>query len=161
MGGVGAVAGPLGWLPPRLGLRAPSPGAVERRLRADAGWLSARQAALQLPARWRLCSALGLPPRVGSETSAAAEAEAAAAAAAAAGRAPRRRDRGSLGSALRPDAHRRPDRGLLSGRAQPPSPCPARNCQEKTGRRILARRHAEAPPRVWILIFWENFFELS
>lgn len=26
MGGVGAVAGSLGWLPPRLGLRAPSPG---------------------------------------------------------------------------------------------------------------------------------------
>lgn len=34
-----------------------------------------------------------------------------------------------------------------------PLPCPARNCQEKTGRRILARRHAEAPPRVWILIY--------
>lgn len=26
MGGVGAVAGPLGWLPPRLGLLAPNPG---------------------------------------------------------------------------------------------------------------------------------------
>lgn len=57
---------------------------MERRLQADAGWLSARRAVLQLPARWPLCSALGLPPRVGSETSAAAEAEAAAAAVAAA-----------------------------------------------------------------------------
>lgn len=53
--------------------------------------------------------------------------------AAAAGRAPRRRGRGSLGSALRPGAHTRPDRGLLSGRAQPPSLCAARNCQEKNG----------------------------
>lgn len=55
---------------------------MERCLPADAGWLSARRAALQLRARWQLCSALGLPPRVGSETSAAAEAEAATAAAA-------------------------------------------------------------------------------
>lgn len=84
----------------------------------------------------------------------------AAAAAAARRRARGRRGGRSRGSALRPGAHARADRG--GARATPRRLSqPSRNCQAERGRRILAPRRAEAPPRVWIFIFWENFFELS
>lgn len=61
---------------------------MARRLGANESWLSPRRAAgraLQLQARRQLCSAPGLPPRVGSETSAAAEVAVAAARGAAGG----------------------------------------------------------------------------
>lgn len=76
----------------------------------------------------------------------------AGAAAAARRRAPGRRGRSPRGSALRPGAHARPDRGRLPAPRAAPRAALA-HLTGKTDRRILAPRHAEAPPQSGSLYF--------
>lgn len=82
-----------------------------------------------------------------------------AGAAAAARRRASRRGRSSRGSALRPGAHARPDRGRQPDHTAAPL-CPRATVRQSGPADIGSSTRGGSSP-IWIFIFWENFFELS